>query len=83
MSTYYYMVCDRCHEKTHAARASGSGVGPLINSDKTLLPFIVAHSGHAVRILSEYYEESDIYGYTEWHASNLAEMIDKDRFNPA
>ena len=83
MSTYYYMVCDRCREKTDAARGSSAGVGHLVNSDKTLLPFIVAHAGHAVRILSEHYEGSDIYDYTEWHATNLAEMIDKDRFNPA
>ncbi len=82
MSTYYYMVCDRCHEKTDAARSSSAGVCHLVNSDETLLPFIVAHAGHQVRILSEHYEGGDIYGYTEWNISNLDEMTNKDRFTP-
>ncbi len=79
MSTYYYLICNDYQEKTNAAsRVISGNVGHLIDSDHTLLPFIVKHHGHDVKITSEYdYELYDPdYEYKKWTKENMEELYE-------
>ena len=67
MSTYYFMVCDTHKEKTDAASRTAGGYCPLGDSDTTLTPFIIAHAGCDVRIISEHEAEAAVYdSYYHW-----------------
>lgn len=80
MSTYYFMVCDKHKERTPAASWTMMGIGcRLGDSDTTLNPFIVAHAGCLVRIVSEH--ENDAYdeSFSDWTEENVMKMALKDR----
>ncbi len=73
MSTYYFIHCKDCNEMTDAASRTAGGYCHLGDSEWTLLPFIIAHSGHNVDILSE-----DFAYDTEalrWTEGNVKEMV--------
>ena len=56
MSTYYYLVCDKCKELVDgASRTAGGHCGHLCNSDIYLPPFIVKHeSCDKLRVVNEH-----------------------------
>lgn len=77
MSTYYFLVCEDHKERCDAAsKLASNGVCQLCDSDVTLLPFIVQHSGCNVRIASEH--EDDIYEYLEWTKGNVDDLYARD-----
>ncbi len=78
MSTYYYLVCDTHREYTCAASRTAGGYCPLGDSDKTLRPFVIAHAGCAVRILSEHSPEAEdgFEGFREWEAEKVDAEIE-------
>lgn len=80
MSTFYYLVCDKHLERTDAcARTAGSLGSPLEDSEATLGPFIVAHHGCPVRIVSENDDDSYEDKFIDWTKENVEEMYFKDR----
>jgi hypothetical protein len=80
MSTYYYIVCDKHMERTDAASRTAGGIGcHLADSEYTLLPFIVAHAGCPVRIVSEHENDSYDDRFEDWTDSNVEDMAGKDR----
>jgi hypothetical protein len=80
LSTYYFIVCDTHMERTDAASKTSGGIGCHLDASKhTLLPFIVAHHGCPVRIVSENSEASSSESFTDWTESNVHEMAHKKR----
>ena len=80
MSTYYFIVCDKHKERTDAASHTMAGIGcRLGDSDTTLNPFIVAHAGCPVRIVSEHEDDSYDESFADWTEENVREMALKDR----
>ena len=80
MSTYYYMVCGKHLERTYAASGTAGGIGNhLADSPHTLLPFIVAHAGCPVRIVSEHEDDSHDERFEDWTESNVRDMATKQR----
>lgn len=77
MSTYYYLICDDHKEQTAAASRTFGGYCPLVPGEQTLVPFIIAHCGCRVRIISEHHVEPGIEDYREWEAETVAEEIKK------
>ena len=77
MSTYYFIVCDDCMEITDAASRTAGGYCHLGNSDKTLLPFIIVHGEHKVRIINEHNDDCYTGDYLEWTEDNAKERIEK------
>ncbi len=77
MSTYYFIVCDGCMEITDAASRNAGGYCHLGNSDETLLPFIIVHAEHGVRIINQYNPDWDTSVYLEWTEDNVEEQIEK------
>ncbi len=83
MSTYYYMVCDKHKERTDAASRTFFGIGcHLADSVHTLLPFIVAHAGCPVRIVSEHEDAAYSDDFEDWDADNVQDMAHKERDYP-
>jgi hypothetical protein len=76
MSTYFYLVCDDCMERTPAASRTLGGIGcHLHNSEFTLLPFIVKHgTGCSIRIISEYQPDAYSNKYTDWTKENYKNL---------
>ena len=67
LSTYFYMVCDKHLERTAAASKRASGTAcHLADSQHTLLPFIVAHAGCPVRIVSEHEKDGVDERFVDW-----------------
>ena len=81
MSTYYYIVCDKHHERTDACSRTAGGIGQsaLGYSQETLGPFIVTHHGCPVRIVSEHEADSYEEQFKDWTAENVYEMYAMDR----
>lgn len=80
MSTYYSMVCDKHLERCHAVSRTAGSYCNLIDSGKTLQPFIIVHHSCPVRVVSEH--EDDYYDerFTDWTKDNVKEMYcDKER----
>jgi len=61
MSTYYYIICKDHRAITEAVSKTPGGHSALGESAKTLLPFIVKHTGCDISIISEHDEECEIY----------------------
>lgn len=75
MSTYYFMVCDTHTERTDAASRTAGNIGcHMGDSEETLLPFIVAHVGCQVRILSG--DAPEVYDcrFAIWTKENVEAM---------
>jgi len=81
MSTYYFIVCDDHRERTDAASSAAGGCA-LADGPHTLIPFIIAHHGCNVRIVSEHDEEGFSDDYEDWTQENVAEQKCKDRTAP-
>ena len=65
----FYMVCDKHLERTAAASIRASGTAcHLADSGHTLLPFIVAHAGCPVRIVSEHEKDGVDERFVDWIA---------------
>ncbi len=82
MSTYYFIVCDDCKEVTDAvsqmlrkSRPNIRGYDHLIDSDETLLPFIIIHSEHRTRIVSEHSNDPYSGEYLRWTKDNMEGLI--------
>ncbi len=74
MSTYYYIICEDCKERTDAASRTVGGYCHLGYSQYTLLPFIISHSNHSVRIVSEHDDEAYGDEYVSWDDINAKDM---------
>jgi len=74
MSTYHFIICNDCKEKTHAASRTAGGYCHVGDSDKTLLPFIIVHSGHNTEIISEHRDEVYSDEFTHWTEQNVSEL---------
>ena len=57
MSCYFYVLCLDCERYVPAASTHG-GVASGLVSDEYLRPFLVAHVGHCLTVVSEYDDES-------------------------
>lgn len=83
MSTYYYLVCDKCCEIVDAASRTAGGVGcHLCNSDTCLPPFIVKHSSCGpLRVVNEYELDGDsnepAMSYTRFGLTQINEELCK------
>lgn len=81
MSTYYYLVCDKCREIVDGASRTAGGVGcHLCNSSEYLPPFIVRHSDcDSLRIVNEYQFEFEekLYKYTTFGVKQINEELRK------
>ncbi len=75
MSTYYFIHCKDCNEMTDAASRTAGGYCHFRDSEYTLLPFIIAHSGHVVKILSE--DFADDVDALQWNEQNVSEMVER------
>jgi hypothetical protein len=80
MSTYYTLKCLHCGETCHAASASGSSglAGHLVDSNVTLLPFLVWHAGHPLMSVSEH-DGRYPAGIPDWTAANVEQMAARER----
>ncbi len=78
MSVYYAVICEKCKEKTDAVSSNLSGYQPLIDSDTTLLPFLVAHHRCPIKVISENDDEFNDKEYEEWNKNNLLDMLAKN-----
>jgi hypothetical protein len=75
-----YIVCDKHLERTDAASKTSGGRGcHLADSKYTLLPFIVAHAGCPIRIVSEHDADSHDEKFTDCTEDNVADMARKER----
>lgn len=81
MSTYYFLICDDHRERTDAASSAAGGCA-LADGPHTLIPFIIAHCGCNVRIVSEHDEEGCSDDYEDWTEENVKEQKNKDRSTP-
>jgi len=79
MSTYYYLICEDHKEITDAVSRNSGGYCPLCYSDKTLLPFIIAHHNCTIKIVNEHQEEACSKIYREWTAETVEKEIEKAR----
>ncbi len=87
MSTQYFLVCDDCKEIVDGASRGAGGYsmpGVFGNSGEGLVPFIITHTGHNVRIIDEH-EHGNLgmkgnenpykyMNYIEWTAENTKEL---------
>ena len=79
MSTYYFIVCDKHKEITDAASRTAGGYCPLVDSNVTLVPFIITHHGCPVRIVSEHEDDAYSDDFEEWTKENVDEMYGRSR----
>lgn len=64
MSTYYYMACEDCKERTSTMIAVKRLAGCHIDSPKHLFNFLYDHELHHLRFFSEHDDER--YKYKEF-----------------
>jgi hypothetical protein len=77
MSTYFTLICEDHKEKVDAASRTIGGYCPLAEGPVCLVPFIIAHAGCHVEIVSEHDERSWSDDYFEWTEANLAECLER------
>lgn len=82
------MLCDDCKEYTDAVSRTAGGHCFLGNGDETLIPFIIFHAHHKVRVIDEHdsffdaseeNEDGDfsIPEWKEWTAENRKLMYNR------
>jgi len=88
MSTYYYLLCETHKEISDAVSRTAGGYCQFDDSDKTLLPFIIAHCNCKVRIINEHdtsgfwesinYDLEDLEGsgYRKWQEDTVKQEIE-------
>ena len=79
MSTYYKIVCDDHMERTDAASRTAGGHCFLSDGKRTLLPFIIAHCGCRIRIVSEHDDDYHDEDFQEWKEEGVAREIQDAR----
>lgn len=74
MSTYYSLICENCGERVEAVSRTISGTSPFGDSELTLLPFLIAHEGCAIKVVSEHNEDFHDNKYLDWTAGNFKDL---------
>lgn len=76
MSTYYYLICNDHKEWTDAVSRTTWGYCFMGDGQKTLQPFIIAHSHCNIEIVDEsWYDDVRRLKYRKWE--NVEEEIEK------
>ena len=80
MSTYYKLICHDHKERTDAVSRTAGGSCFLADGHRTLLPFLIAHCGCNVGIVSEHDEDYYNEDFRDWEEANVDhEILDAKR----
>lgn len=66
MSTEYFVICDRCEARASAAVRFAGGS----KASDQFADFVVDHSGHEIRIITEHHCDADSSRFKDWKADD-------------